>query len=62
MHWEAADDDGSSIRDPTTHMGDSDRVPGSWLWPDMAPPVEVIWEINQYTEDLSFSLPFKKIK
>lgn len=24
--------DGSSLATPTTHMGDLDEVPGSWLW------------------------------
>ena len=41
-----------------TLVGDSDKVPGSWLQIGSAPAVVATWEVNKQMEDLPLGLSF----
>lgn len=52
---EAAADDPSAWGS-TTHMGDLDVVPSSWVWPGPALAGAVIWQANQWIQALPLFL------
>lgn len=42
-----AAEDGPNTQTITTHLGDQNGVPVSWLWPGAALAVVAIWRVNQ---------------
>lgn len=52
-------EDGPSMWAPATHVGDSDGVPGSWLWTDPACPLQPSGEWTRGWKILSLSLSLR---
>lgn len=46
---------GQSALTPAIHVGASEKAPGSWLQPGLAPTATTTYGINQWMEDFSVS-------